>query len=495
MKATEKPPVSVCRVTGEKNRFFGKYRDPAELDPKKAWKKIPGGAYPPAINSKAKALACAARWYEDEMARRKTARPATVGAPGAWPAVCDAFMADVKARAHGAAATKDELVRRAGFLKKDALLCSRPIGDHDDDTALAWIRAMLTQPRVDGGEPRDPLTVRNVAKVLDAIYRFAQRRGGIARDRRLPTQSDEFKAELSGALREKAKLGKLTRVACPVETARAVVLSAEVSALRRVMTATYFYTGLRPGELHGLHVGDIRHEDGVRVLDVHHQWALPRTKVAATLAPLKTVWSKRLIPVHPALAAQLDRWLEHGWKEHVGRVPKDDDFIFVDDTGAPFREQRCQPFLDDIVRAGASPMHRGVELDVYSLRHTFATVAKRSGIPADLRDRLLGHRPRDTKALHYEDEDIALLAQEVAKIPALTDASSKTPPDPSNGDGKPPRTPRAAVPETAALVRSLGRTNAASFAVKQNSSMISAEETRFELVDPLRDRRFSKPLP
>ncbi|GAC1352949.1 MAG: hypothetical protein NVS3B20_08710 [Polyangiales bacterium] len=40
---------------------------------------------------------------------------------------------------------------------------------------------------------------------------------------------------------------------------------------------------------------------------------------------------------------------------------------------------------------------------------------------SDARDQLLGHRPGDTEAEHYEDEDIPLVATEVAKIPSLLD--------------------------------------------------------------------------
>ncbi len=61
----------------------------------------------------------------------------------------------------------------------------------------------------------------------------------------------------------------------------------------------------------------------------------------------------------------------------------------------------------------------GVLLDIYSLRHTFATAAQRARHLDDARERLLGHRPKDTKAMHYEDEDLPLLAAEIAKPPDM----------------------------------------------------------------------------
>ena len=146
---------------------------------------------------------------------------------------------------------------------------------------------------------------------------------------------------------------------------------------------------------------------------------LARTGYPSRLAPPKTVWGRRKIPVHHTLEARLDAWLAHGWKNHVGRKPNEDDFLFPDPSGAAFREVRCDDFIADVRRSGCETTVKGLPLDIYSLRHTFATEARRAGISSDARDRLLGHRPRDTKAMHYEVEDLPMLAAEVAKLPAM----------------------------------------------------------------------------
>lgn len=78
-------PVAVCQCKGEKKRFFGKYKDPDEVDWKKRWKKIPGGAYGAEIDTRAKAMACALRWYQTEMVERELPeRKAKVSAMP-WP--------------------------------------------------------------------------------------------------------------------------------------------------------------------------------------------------------------------------------------------------------------------------------------------------------------------------------------------------------------------------------------------------------------------------
>jgi hypothetical protein len=55
-------------------------------------------------------------------------------------------------------------------------------------------------------------------------------------------------------------------------------------------------------------------------------------------------------------------------------------------------------------------------------------IAKRARIFSEARDQLLGHRPKDTKVMHYEDEDmlLPLLAEEIAKLPALLDVEQDT---------------------------------------------------------------------
>ncbi|MFO0739636.1 MAG: tyrosine-type recombinase/integrase [Labilithrix sp.] len=441
-------PVLVCRCPGKTEQFFGKYRDDEEPDPKRRWKRIPGGAFPKHFETREKALECARRWYESEMACRKVAKTADAcTAPATWPQLCDGFLESVKARVRGADSTRDELEAGARSLRKAPVLSSRGLAMHaDDNVALTWLRGMLSEPSARTKKPRDPLTVRNAAKVLTEIYRYARSIGLLPHDKRLPTESDEFKAELSGALTEKQKLGELVRVACPVETARALANSAAVAPLRRVMTATSVFTGLRPGELHAFRVRDYRTEYGVLFLDVREQWTLPRPGYPSRLTPPKTVHGRRKVPVHSALKVRLDAWLASGWKEHVGRDPTPDDFLFPDRDGKAFREQRCDELLADVTAAGCETVVKGVRLELYSFRHTFATAARRAGLDSDARDRLLGHAPKDTKTRHYEDEDLPFLAAEIAKLPALLDG-----PDPA------PVTPldEAAVQGTAALVTTM----------------------------------------
>lgn len=200
------------------------------------------------------------------------------------------------------------------------------------------------------------------------------------------------------------------------------------------------------------------------------------------------------------------KWLDEGWQKHVGRKPEDDDFLFPDPTGTAFRKVRCDDFIADIRRSGCETSVKGIPLDIYSLRHTFATAARRAGISSDARDRLLGHRPRDTKSMHYEDEGLPVLAAEVAKLPPMLEASPEVPlptpvlvptapTTPTAPVIAPAQDPKPTSSNPSVLVPALVPCNLHASGASSVSLMITAEEKGFEPSDSLHRRRFSKPLP
>jgi hypothetical protein len=205
-------------------------------DPKKWWRKVPGGPFPPEF-SHADALKAAVGWYAAEMVRRKHGSGGSGRTPTSWADLCDQYCAEVDARVRGADSTKTDQKKLAKALRRSVILASCPVAAHDDKLALVWLRELLTEVSKRTGAPRDPLTVRNIAAVLGYLYAFAQRIGAYPQDRRLPTEAHEFKSEIAAALDEKKKLGDVGRVACPIATARAVVHCAHISPLRRIMNA------------------------------------------------------------------------------------------------------------------------------------------------------------------------------------------------------------------------------------------------------------------
>ncbi len=171
-------------------------------------------------------------------------------------------------------------------------------------------------------------------------------------------------------------------------------------------------------------------------LDVHEQWTLARTKAfPSKSARLKTRWSERQIPIQPSLKPVLETWLSIGWREYVGRNPTPEDPIFPDHNGKPFREPRSTEFVEELELVGCPTTFNGIPLTTYSLRHTFATPMLESGVDSDARNRLMGHRPSDVKALAYQVVQIQYLHREISKLPSLgtkepNDGSSSSKPEP-----------------------------------------------------------------
>jgi hypothetical protein len=75
--------------------------------------------------------------------------------------------------------------------------------------------------------------------------------------------------------------------------------------------------------------------------------------------------------VHVSLRVELDACIKDGWRKHVGRDPRPDDFLFPDADGEAFREERCKAFVADVAMAGCETIVKGIELDIYSLPHMF----------------------------------------------------------------------------------------------------------------------------
>ncbi len=89
-----------------------------------------------------------------------------------------------------------------------------------------------------------------------------------------------------------------------------------------------------------------------------------------------------------------------------------------------YREEHADTFREDLVAAGCATTFAGEALTPYALRHMFSTLLTEGHAADAAHNRLMGHRPRDTKTLNYSAKLLPFLAKEIARIAFLLPAQA-----------------------------------------------------------------------
>ncbi len=128
----------------------------------------------------------------------------------------------------------------------------------------------------------------------------------------------------------------------------------------------------------------------------------------------------RFVPIHPSLAPILKAWREWGWAKYVGRDPTPEDFIVPPVVGprrrAPGEDMRMRSIdtLKERIEVHLAALgwrHRGI----YTLRHTFITLATNDGAERELVRRAT-HKVPKTVLDGYTRLFWSKLCQEVSKL-------------------------------------------------------------------------------
>jgi integrase len=167
-------------------------------------------------------------------------------------------------------------------------------------------------------------------------------------------------------------------------------VAAFLAAARETRLYPLFYlalaTGLRAGELLGLQWPDV--DLDAAVLTVQHTWG-PGPDGQALGEP-KTARSKRTIPLPPDVLEVLAGWRTAWMQERVFQdgVQKwrGSDFVFSWPTGQPMSADTLARELDHLIIAAGLP-----RLTMHGLRHSYATLALRAGLPVQVLSERLGH--------------------------------------------------------------------------------------------------------
>lgn len=151
----------------------------------------------------------------------------------------------------------------------------------------------------------------------------------------------------------------------------------------RVMFATLASTGLRCGEVFGLHVNDLEFEHG-RIRVRRSVWKGQEVSV-------KTKAGYRVVHVDPALADMI--------RQHLGTRT----------AGRVFHTNRMTPFSKDNVRRKLHGILETLGLDrggLHAFRHGRVSVLRENGVPDDLVREWVGHSSLRTTSryTHFRDD-------------------------------------------------------------------------------------------
>lgn len=142
----------------------------------------------------------------------------------------------------------------------------------------------------------------------------------------------------------------------------------------RALIGLLCFTGMRPGEAYALRWQDVDVDAGSATIQRTWDWR------GKQFTPPKTDAGVRVVP--------LSGWVVEQLRRHHDRTnPKPEDLLFATRTGGPMNPSnvRRDIWMKLVKRAGVR------SLDLYSLRHTFATLGRVAGESAFNVARMMGH--------------------------------------------------------------------------------------------------------
>ncbi|HUR93089.1 MAG TPA: tyrosine-type recombinase/integrase [Gemmatimonadales bacterium] len=164
---------------------------------------------------------------------------------------------------------------------------------------------------------------------------------------------------------------------------RALISDQRIPEWRRVLWAALFLTGMRVGEWAGRRWRDLEPADPLSRLVVASAYRRKAGREGATKTGV-TRW----VPVHPELAAMLERWRARAWAAGHGRAPTADDLISPSPTGKHLRDPNVLEWLHADCAVLGFRARR-----THDARRTFISAVAAAGVP-ELHQKWVTHGPR-----------------------------------------------------------------------------------------------------
>ncbi|HEX4025889.1 MAG TPA: tyrosine-type recombinase/integrase [Steroidobacteraceae bacterium] len=268
--------------------------------------------------------------------------------------VADAYLAECRARGRATAT----LCGYGSALELHILPAfgEREVGSISKSEVRTWFTELLA-----AGKSAD--LVNNLIRKFKAVLFHAVAELEVL-DRNVLAR---FKPYRAGAKDRRASRGTFTET----EVQR---LIGEARPHERALVGLLCFTGLRPGEAYALRWQDVDLTAGSASISRSWDWRGKQFKAPKTAAGVRTV--------------ALSGWLVSELKAHQERTGGTGEaLVFATRTGAPLNPSnvRRDIWLKLVKRAKVQP------LDMYSLRHTFASIGRVSGEEAFNVSRAMGH--------------------------------------------------------------------------------------------------------
>jgi integrase len=266
----------------------------------------------------------------------------------------------------------------------------------------AWLRAPAENVVVlaTGRPARSPATVNRVLTAVFGFYEFHARHGvpvarALVDDRRITRGG--FKPFLHGiaAARPRGRVGRLRqeqRPPTPLSVEQvAAILAAQTRLRDRFLFALLAGTGMRIGQALGLrHCDVVSHERRIEIVAREDNANGARGKRGRGWVPITT----ELVRLHSDYM-----------HEEYGDL--DSDYVFVNLWAGRIGHAMSYHSVHEIVARTRRIV--GFEFSPHQLRHTYATVVRRGGVPIEIVSKLLCHRSVKTTTdiyLHASPQDL-----------------------------------------------------------------------------------------
>jgi integrase len=280
-------------------------------------------------------------------------------------------------------AARGDVATEAGHLEHHILpvLGRIRVKDLSASACIDFVRALPSHAAANGsGAKLGATTVHKVAATLRVLLKEAVKRGLIGAS---PVHWDP------GDLPERGS-PDVGEGFSDLEVYR-LITDERVPEDRRILYALEFLTGMRTGEAAARRWRDWDPaREPLGAMKAETSWSTSRHREKETKTRVK-----RIIPVHPALAAMLAGWQASGWERFHGRPPGAEDLIIpasLDEHRANHTSWRL--FQADLAALQIPPQRH------YETRATFISLAEGGGAdPASIQ--LLTHpSPRQAKDLY-----------------------------------------------------------------------------------------------